>query len=151
MPLKVPDENDSYVNQYVIPDNNHEQSRPRESGLRMPLFDGVDWAGFISQFEACSAYYCWNEKTKAIRLYISIVSDARILLGTARAANWPFDRLKRHMEVRFGKNKVFATIQEEMFARQRRANKSLYASFHDEIVVAANTANITDEQRTQLV
>ena len=150
LPLEVPDENDPYVNQYAIPDDKYEHSRPRESGLRMPLFDGVDWAGFISQFEACSAYYGWKEKTKAIRLYTSIVGDARKSLGTARAANWPFDRLKRHMEVRFGKNKVFATIQEELFARQRRANQSLYA-FHDEIVAAANTANITDEQRTQLV
>ena len=150
LPLEVPDENDPYIDLGMARDDDQEQHRPRESGLRMPLFDGGDWAGFISQFEACSAYYGWKDKTKAIRLYTSIVGNARKSLGTARAGTWSFARLKRHMEVRYGKNKVFATIQEELFSRQRQPNQTLYA-FHDEIVAAANTANISDDQRTQLV
>ena len=142
LPLEAPDENDPY--RYAG------EQRQRESGLRMPLFNGGDWAGFISQFEACSEYYGWSEKTKAIRLYTSIIDDARKSLGSVQAGAWTFARLKKHMEVRYGKNKVFADIQQQLFAIQRRPEQSLYA-FHDEIVAAANTANIPDDRRDQLV
>ena len=149
LPLEAPDENDPYqrAGEHRDPQGHYRQ---RESGLRMPLFDGGDWAGFISQFEACSEYYGWTEKTKSIRLYTSIIGEARKSLGSAQAGAWSFARLKKHMEVRFGKNKVFAQIQAELFARQRRPDQSLYA-YHDEIIAAANTANIPDDQRTQLV
>ena len=149
LPLEAPDENDPYVDDMADTASNG-QYRQRETGLRMPLFDGGDWAGFMSQFEACTEYYKWNEKTKAIRLYTSITGDARKSLGSARAGSWPYARLKRHLEVRYGKIKPFAQIQEELFARKRGSNQSLYA-FHDEIIAAADTANIPDEQREQLI
>ena len=150
LPLEAPDENDPYAAVSAASQNNPRQNQFRESGLRMPLFDGVDWAGFMSQFEACNEYYRWNEKTKAVRLYTSIIGAARKSLGSARAGSWSYDRLKRHMEVRYGKNKPFAQIQRELFALKRGADQSLYA-FHDEIIAAADTANIPDEQREQLV
>ena len=149
LPLEAPDENDIYQQ---IGDKRGKRGHyeHRESSLRMPLFDGGDWAGFISQFEACDAYYGWDEKTRAIRLYTSIIGDARKSLGSVPAGAWSFARLKKHMEVRFGKNKVFAQIQAELFSRQRRPDQTLYA-FYDEIIAAANTANIPDDQRTQLI
>ena len=108
LPLKAPDENDPY--QYA------RVQKQRESGLRKPLFNGGDWAGFISQFEACSDYYGWSEKTKAIRLYTSIIDDARKFLGSVQAGAWTFARLKKHMDVQFGTNNVLADIQQQLFA-----------------------------------
>ena len=114
----------------------------RESGLRMPLFDGGDWAGFMSQFEACINYYGWTEKTKAIRLYTSIVGEARKTLGAVGASNWSFAQLKRHMEVRYGKSKVFAQIQAELLQFARKPEQTLHM-YHDELVAASRTANIS--------
>ena len=31
--------------------------RNGESALRLPLFDGNDWPGFMKQFKACVKYY----------------------------------------------------------------------------------------------
>ena len=122
----------------------------RESGLRMPLFDGGDWAGFMSQFEACINYYGWTEKTKAIRLYTSIVGEARKTLGAVGASNWSFAQLKRHMEVRYGKSKVFAQIQAELLQFARKPEQTLHM-YHDELVAASRTANISERQREELV
>ena len=122
----------------------------REGGLRMPLFDGGDWAGFMSQFEACVNYYGWTEKTKAIRLYTSIIGEARKTLGAVGASNWSFAQLKRHMEVRYGKSKVFAQIQAELLQRMRKPEQSLH-TYHDELVAASHTANIPEHQRADLV
>ena len=79
--LEAPDEND-ICQQMGDKREKREHYEHRESSLRMLLFDGGDWAGFISQFEACDSYYGWDEKTRAIRLYTSIIGDARKLLGS---------------------------------------------------------------------
>ena len=73
----------------------------------------------MSQFEACIDYYGWTEKTKTIRLYTSIVGDARKTLGTVSANNWTYNQLKKHMEVRYGKSKVYAQIQTELLTHTR--------------------------------
>ena len=145
LPLRAPDEDEASG-----PATPREQYHSREGGLRMPLFDGGDWAGFMSQFEACINYYGWTEKTKTIRLYTSIVGDARKTLGAVGASNWSFAQLKRHMEVRYGKSKVFAQIQAELLQRTRKPEQSLHA-YHDELVAASRTANIPEHQRADLV
>ena len=150
VPLRAPAEDDVYVN--TMPDRSKRERMltSREGGLRMPLFDGGDWAGFMSQFEACINYYGWTEKTKTIRLYTSIVGDARKTLGAVGASNWSYAQLKRHMEVRYGKSKVFAQIQAELLQFQRKPGQSLHV-YHDELVAASRTANIPEHQRSDLV
>ena len=54
------------------------------------------------------------------------------------------------MEVRYGRNKPFAQIQRDLFALKRGVDQSRY-TFHDEIIAAADTANIPDEQQDQLI
>ena len=122
----------------------------REGGLRLPLFNGKDWAGFMSQFEACVDYYGWTDKTKTIRLYTSIVGDARKTLGSVSANNWTYGQLKKHMEVRYGKSKVYAQIQTELLTHVRKPGQGLH-DYHDEIVAVSQTANITETQRKELV
>lgn len=148
LPLIEPQEDDSYVE---YGESHHKgQYQSREGGLRMPLFTGDDWAGFISQFEACIQYYGWTEKTKVIRLHTSISGDARKALGAASTGNWTFDQLKRHMERRYGKSKVYAQIQSELLAKSRKPGQSLH-SYHDEIIAASYTANIPENKRQELV
>ena len=145
LPLRAYDEDD--VGGSASPRESHYS---REGGLRMPLFDGGDWAGFMSQFEACINYYGWTEKTKTIRLYTSIVGEARKTLGAVGASNWSFAQLKRHMEVRYGKSKVYAQIQAELLQRARKPEQTLH-TYHDELVAASRTANIPEHQRADLV
>ena len=61
-----------------------------------------------------------------------------VLLATG---SWTFAQLKRHMEVRYGRSKVYAQIQSELLAKHRKPAQSLHA-YHDEIVAASYTANI---------
>ena len=145
LPLSLPDDDD--VGGEASP---REKFYSRERGLRMPLFDGKDWAGFMSQFEACINYYGWTEKTKTIRLYTSIVGEARQTLGAVGASNWSFSQLKRHMEVRYGKSKVYAQIQAELLQHVRKPEQTLHM-YHDELVAASRTANISEQQRAELV
>ena len=149
LPLKEPSDEDQDV-QYnsAKPSRGHYQSH--ESGLRMPLFDGGDWAGFMSQFEACINYYGWTEKTKTIRLYTSIVGKARKTLGAVNANTWSYAQLKKHMEVRYGRSKVYAQIQSELLSRTRKAGQTLH-EYHDELVAASYTANISEAKRVELI
>ena len=144
LPLREPEDGSEVRSQ------RSEKFFSRERGLRMPLFDGEDWAGFMSQFEACINYYGWTEKTKAIRLYTSITGDARKTLGAVGASNWSYAQLKRHMEVRYGKSKVYAQIQAELLQRVRQPGQTLH-TYHDELVAASRTANIPEHQREDLV
>lgn len=116
----------------------------------MPTFDGQDWAGFISQFEACVEYYRWTTKTKTIRLYTSIVGDARKSLGTVQARSWEFEKLKRHLEVRYGRSYVFAQIQAELFAKTMKTHQNIHA-YLDELMAIANTGNIPAARQQELV
>ena len=104
----------------------------------------------MSQFEACVDYYGWTDKTKTIRLYTSIVGDARKTLGSVSANNWTYGQLKKHMEVRYGKSKVYAQIQTELLTHVRKPGQGLH-DYHDEIVAVSQTANITETQRKELV
>ena len=149
IPLAV-DDDDEPADEVCTNEAEISRQQPREGGLRMPLFNGKDWAGFMSQFEACIDYYGWTEKTKTIRLYTSIVGDARKTLGTVSANNWTYNQLKKHMEVRYGKSKVYAQIQTELLTHTRKPGQGLH-DYHDEIVAVSQTANITETQRRELV
>ena len=111
----------------------------------MPLFDGGDWAGFMSQFEACINYYGWTEKTKTIRLYTSIVGAARKTLGDVNVSTWTYAQLTKHMEVRYGRSKVYAQIQSELLSRLRKTGQTLH-SYYDELVAASS-----EDKRGELI
>ena len=149
LPLKAPSDEDSYV-QYNTTERSRGRYQPHESGLRMPLFDGGDWAGFMSQFEACINYYGWTEKTKTIRLYTSIVGAARKTLGAVNTSTWTYAQLKKHMEVRYGKSKVYAQIQSELLSRTRKPGQALH-EYYDELVATSYTANIPEVKRVELI
>ena len=128
----------------------HGGRRYGESGLRLPLFDGHDWPGFIAQFETCARHYKWSDEIKAVRLFTSIVGEARRSLGTTMTAKWSYSTLKQHLENRYGKNKRFEQIQEELFALSRKSSSNLQ-EYYDQISRLANTADITESERQKLV
>ena len=148
LPLRPPHDGDPYVNTGMV--SKARIHHRHESGLRMPLFDGGDWAGFMSQFEACINYYGWTEKTKTIRLYTSIVGEARKTLGAVNANTWTYTQLKKHMEVRYGRSKVYAQIQSELLSLLRKPGQTLHA-YYDELVAASYTANIPEGKRVELI
>ena len=121
-----------------------------EGKLRLPLFDGHDWPGFIKQFEACVRYYKWSDHEKAMRLAMSMVGEARLALMSTRTPHWSYATLRKHLEARFGKCTRYAQTQTELFAVKREPDQSLQ-EFYDAICSIADTANVTAAESEKLV
>lgn len=149
-PLEMSDDSDPRCHKTRPAVEKHSGRKYRESGLRLPLFDGYDWPGFILQFETCARHYRWSDRIKAIRLYTSIVGDATQTLGYAMGAHWSYHTLKKHLDVRYGRNKRSSQVQDVLLAIQRRPGQTL-RSYFDIIRKTANVADITDEERDALV
>ena len=133
----------------VPADQTPTRRKSRECDLRLPLFHGEDWPGFIAQFEACAKYYRWTDRTKAIRLHTSLVGEARTCLAAAQALHWSYYTLRRHLEMRYGHPQKSAQIQEKLFAMERQPDQSLH-EYYDAICSAAKSAALTERERERL-
>ena len=128
----------------------HSGRRYGESGLRLPLFDGHDWSGFISQFEMCAKRYHWSDSVKVMRLIASIVGKARQSLSSTMMTHWSYFALKKHFETRYGKSQRSVPIQDQLSEITRKTDQNLQ-QYYDSINRVVNSADMSYEKRDKLV
>ena len=136
----------------LLPDDDSEPHRNRcnyTGRMRVPTFDGKNWAAFKSVFESVAKHYRWSDAVKALQLKCCIQGEARAALGVVESIDWSYDQLIEHMELRHGRHKSKTEVMNEMDKLYRKPGQSL-EQWRDEVISVANTGTLTDAQWKQM-
>ena len=126
------------------PDPIHDNTR-----LPVPSFDGKNWSAFKSVFESVANHYRWSPKIKALRLKCCIKGEAQAALGVIDAADWNYEQLVEHLELRHGRNRTKVEVMTELDQLYRKPGQSITA-WRDEVITVANTGSLTVKQYREL-
>ena len=80
----------------LLPDDDSEPHRNEcnyTGRMRVPTFDGKNWAAFKSVFESVAKHYRWSDAVKALQLKCCIQGEARAALGVVESIDWSYDQL----------------------------------------------------------
>ena len=117
--------------------------------LRIPTYEGGNWAAFRQQFEKVAMYNGWDDEQKATQLHINVQGRAADALGVEDSANWTYAELVEHLEKRHGRHRTYAQVLTEICKYYMKAEMTL-PEWHDQVIKVANTATLTPEQYRQV-
>ena len=129
--------------------DHHMKESRSAMALRIPTYEGGNWAAFRQQFEKVAAYNGWDDEQKATQLHINVQGKAADALGVEDSANWSYDKLIAHLEKRHGRHRTYAQVLTEVCKYYMKADMTL-PQWHDQVIRVANTASLTPEQYKQV-
>ena len=110
--------------------------------VKMPQFNGKNWASFKNRFEKAARYYQLSSKDKATAMYTAIEKDAEVALEDLDSLDWTYEQLVAHLDARYGRTRTWADVVPEARHIQRQIGQPL-SRYYDQIMQLLNTAKIS--------
>ena len=113
--------------------------------LKIPKFNGKDFAGFKVAFVRCAKLLQWDEEQSQTQLLCVCEGAARNVIMTLPEGTSVVDMLHA-LELRYGINMSFANVDNKLVDIRRKPGESLH-SLYDRVMALARRADYTPEER----
>ena len=118
---------------------------PEVKNLKVPKFNGKDFAGFRLAFMKCAKLLRWDEEQAQTQLICTCEGTSRNVLMSLPEDTSVIDMLHA-LELRYGINLSYATVDNKLVDIRRKPGESLH-SLYDRVVELARRADYSPMER----
>ena len=119
---------------------------PEVKNLKVPKFNGKDFAGFKLAFMKCAKLLRWDEEQAQTQLICTCEGTSRNVLMSLPDNTSVIDMLHA-LELRYGINLSYATVDNKLVDIRSKPGESLH-SLYDRVVELARRADYSPMERT---
>ena len=118
---------------------------PEIKNLKVPKFNGKDFAGFKLAFMKCAKLLRWDEEQAQTQLICTCEGTSRNVLMSLPDDTSVIDMLHA-LELRYGINLSYATVDNKLVDIRRKPGETLH-SLYDRVMELARRADYTNTER----
>ena len=121
------------------------QRKPEVKNLKVPKFNGKEFAGFKVAFMRCAKLLDWDEDTAQTQLICTCEGPARNVVMQLPEGTSVIDMLHA-LELRYGINMSFANVDNKLADVRRKPGEDLH-TLYDRVMALARRADYTPQER----
>jgi hypothetical protein len=123
----------------------HRDPFPDTKSIKVPKFNGKDFAAFRLAFTKCAKLLRWDEEIAQTQLICTCEGSARNMLMTLPEGASVVDMLNA-LELRYGVNMSYATVDNKLVDIRRKPGESLH-DLYDRVTSLARRADYSARER----